>query len=381
MADKIGIHWFRLDLRLNDNPSLIYLNKEVDKIIPVFIYDENTALGQASKCWLEKSLEILNNELCRLDSKLYIFKGDPKKIINKIILENNISSVSWNRLYDKHSIERDKNIKSSLIKKSIDCNSFNGYLLSEPWEIKNKSGSFFKVFTPFWKTNFETLSKILVSSSSKKYNFYNKDISTVLKVEELKLNTPKKAWMNKILSYWEIGERAAKAKLQKFINNKLFNYGTGRDRPDNDFTSKLSPHLHFGEISPKTIFTEVMKSNIDDNNKKKFLSEIGWWDFSYNLLYNYPEMTELPIQSKFLKFPWLKDKKNLMNWKNGETGIPIVDAGMKELYEMGGMPNRVRRLVGSFLTKNLLLHWRDVDLCFFDTLVDEDMGSISAGWK
>ena len=157
MADKIGIHWFRLDLRLNDNPSLIYLNKEVDKIIPIFIYDENTALGQASKCWLEKSLEILHNELCRLDSKLYIFKGDPKKIINKIILENNISSVSWNRLYDKHSIERDKDIKSSLIKKSIDCNSFNGYLLSEPWEIKNKSGSFFKVFTPFWKTNFETL--------------------------------------------------------------------------------------------------------------------------------------------------------------------------------------------------------------------------------
>ena len=138
MADKIGIHWFRLDLRLNDNPSLIYLNKEVDKIIPVFIYDENTALGQASKCWLEKSLEILHNELCRLDSKLYLFKGDPKKIINKIILENNISSVSWNRLYDKHSIERDKDIKSSLIKKSIDCNSFNGYLLSEPWEIKNK---------------------------------------------------------------------------------------------------------------------------------------------------------------------------------------------------------------------------------------------------
>ena len=126
-------------------------------------------MGHASKCWLEKSLEILHNELRKLDSKLYVFKGDPKKIINKIILENNVSSVSWNRLYDKHSIERDKDIKSSLIKNSIDCSSFNGYLLSEPWEIKNKSGSFFKVFTPFWKTNFETLSKKLASSSSKKY--------------------------------------------------------------------------------------------------------------------------------------------------------------------------------------------------------------------
>ena len=169
MVDKKGIHWFRLDLRLNDNPSLIQLTKEVDKIIPIYIYEENIELGQASKCWLEKSLEILHNELRRLDSKLYIFKGDPKKIISKIILENNISSVSWNRLYDKHSIERDKDIKSSLIKKSIDCSSFNGYLLSEPWEIKNKSGSFFKVFTPFWKTNFETLCKKLVSKSSTKY--------------------------------------------------------------------------------------------------------------------------------------------------------------------------------------------------------------------
>ena len=381
MVDKIGIHWFRLDLRLNDNPSLIYLNKQVDKIIPLFVYDENIELGEASKCWLEKSLEILHKELRKLDSKLYIFKGDPKKIINKIILENNISSVSWNRLYDKHSIERDKDIKSSLIKNSIDCSSFNGYLLSEPWEIKNKSGSFFKVFTPFWKTNFETLSKILVSSSSKKYNFYNKDISSVLKVDELKLNTPKKVWMNKILSYWKIGESAAKAKLQKFINNKLFNYGTGRDRPDTDFTSKLSPHLHFGEISPKTIFTEVMKSNIDDDNKKKFLSEIGWRDFSYNLLYNYPEMTELPIQSKFLKFPWLKDKKNLMNWKNGETGIPIVDAGMKELYEMGWMHNRVRMITASFLVKDLLIDWRLGRKWFEETLFDHDIANNSAGWQ
>ena len=381
MADKIGIHWFRLDLRLNDNPSLIHLNKQVDKIIPVYIYEENIELGQASKCWLEKSLEILNNELRRLNSKLYIFKGDPKKIINKIILEKNISSVSWNRLYDKHSIERDKDIKSFLIKKSIDCNSFNGYLLSEPWDIKNKSGSFFKVFTPFWKTNFEMLSKKLVSQLSKKYNFYNKDINSVLKIEELQLNIPKKEWMNKILSYWEIGESAAKVKLKNFINNKLSNYSTGRDEPGTDFTSKLSPHLHFGEISAKTIFTEVMKSNIDDDNKKKFLSEIGWRDFSYNLLFNYPEMTNLPIQTKFIKFPWLKDKKNLMIWKHGKTGIPIVDAGMKELYEMGWMHNRVRMIVGSFLTKNLLLHWKEGERWFFDTLVDADIGSNSAGWQ
>ena len=381
MTDKIGIHWFRLDLRLNDNPSLNQLSKEVDKILPIYIYEENIELGQASKCWLEKSLEILNNELCRLNSKLYIFKGNPNKIINKIILDNNISCVSWNRLYDKHAIERDKEIKSSLIKKSIACNTFNGYLLSEPWEIKNKSGNFFKVFTPFWKNNFETLSKKLGPNLSKKYNFYKNDINSALKIDKLKLNIPKKEWMNKILSYWDIGENAAKLKLKKFINKKLYNYGTGRDRPDTDFTSKLSPHLHFGEISPKRIFTEVMKSKIDEDNKKKYLSEIGWRDFSYNLLFNYPEMTEFPIQSKFIKFPWLKDKKDLSTWQYGKTGIPIVDAGMKELYEMGWMHNRVRMIVGSFLTKNLLLHWKEGERWFFDTLVDADIGSNSAGWQ
>ncbi len=382
MTDRIGIHWFRLDLRLNDNPALYELSKEVDKIIPIYIYEENIEIGHASKCWLEKSLECLDNELAKLDSKLYVFKGNSKKIIDRIIEDKNISHFSWNRLYDKYSIIRDKEIKSSLNKKSIVCNTFNGYLLSEPWEVKNKSGNFFKVFTPFWKANFEILlNKKLSLSSSNKYNFYKKNINSVLKIEELQLNIPKKEWMNRILSYWDIGENAAKLKLKKFINNKLFNYSTGRDKPDSDFTSKISPHLHYGEISPLRIFNEVMKSNIDENNKKKYLSEIGWRDFSYNLLFNYPAMTEFPIQSKFKKFPWLRDKKNLHTWKLGKTGIPIVDAGMKELYEMGWMHNRVRMIVGSFLTKNLLIHWKEGERWFFDTLVDADIGSNSAGWQ
>ena len=382
MTNRIGIHWFRLDLRLNDNPALYELSRQVDKIIPIYIYEENIEIGQASKCWLEKSLECLNNDLAKLDSKLYVFKGNSKKIIDRIIEDIKISHFSWNRLYDKNSIIRDKEIKSSLNKKSIVCNSFNGYLLSEPWEVKNKSASFFKVFTPFWKANFQILlNKKLSLSSSNKYNFYKKNINSVLKIEELQLNIPKKEWMNRILSYWDIGENAAKLKLKKFINNKLFNYSTGRDRPDSNFTSKISPHLHYGEISPLRIFNEVMKSNIDENNKKKYLSEIGWRDFSYNLLFNYPAMTEFPIQSKFKKFPWLRDKKNLHTWKLGKTGIPIVDAGMKELYEMGWMHNRVRMIVGSFLTKNLLIHWKEGERWFFDTLVDADIGSNSAGWQ
>ena len=382
MADNIGIHWFRLDLRLNDNPAIDKLSKDVGSIMPIYIHDERINIGQASRCWLEKSLKILNNQLNNLNSKLYIFKGHPEKIINKILLNKSITHVYWNRLYDEVSINRDRVIKSSLLKNSISCQSFNGYLLTEPWNIQNKSGSFFKVFTPFWKTNFELLKNAKLDlGSKKKHNFYNKNIKFSLNIEELELNSPKKIWMDKIVSYWNVGEEAAKSKLKNFIQYKLQNYSSGRDRPDTEFTSRLSPHLHFGEISPRRIFFEVMKSRIDEDNKKKYLSEIGWRDFSYNLLYNYPKMTYKPIQSKFNKFPWLRDDKSLKNWQLGKTGIPIVDAGMKELYETGWMHNRVRMIVGSFLTKNLLIHWKKGEKWFFDCLVDADIGSNSAGWQ
>jgi len=382
MTDRIGIHWFRLDLRLNDNPSLDQLLNEVEKVIPIYIYDENIEIGQASKCWLEKSLQSLNNDLIKFNSKLYVFRGSPKKIINEIINCKKISNFNWNRLYDNHSIKRDREIKNFLIQNSIKCNTFNGYLLSEPWDIKNKSGNFYKVFTPFWKTNFETLlEKKINLNKVKKYKFYNKDIYLNLKIDELKLNVPYKEWMRKILSHWIIGEKAAKSKIKDFIYTKLYNYDIGRHKPNVDLTSKISPHLHFGEISPERIFAEVIKSKIDENNKKKYLSEIGWRDFSYNLLFNYPEINKLPIKSKFQNFPWLKDKNILIAWQLGKTGIPIVDAGMKELYKMGWMHNRVRMIVGSFLTKNLLFHWKDGERWFFDTLVDADIGSNSAGWQ
>ena len=382
MSERIGVHWFRLDLRLNDNPSLEELSKNVDKILPIYIYDPAVEIGSASRCWLEKSLENLNEELNKLDSKLFIYKGDSKSIINEILNDKKISHVYWNRLYDKKSIKRDKDIKSLLIKKSIICNSFNGYLLNEPWNIKNKSGSFFKVFTPFWKASFaQSLDQAFFSFSSKNYNFSKNHIIQNLSVNDLKINYPNKEWMKKILNDWDVGEIAAKSKLKKFIKTKLNNYNSGRDRPDIEYTSKLSPHLHFGEISPKKIFSEVISSKIDEKNKMKFLSEIGWRDFSYNLIFYYPEMKNEPIQSKFTKFPWSTNKTFLKNWQNGQTGVPIIDAGMKELYSIGWMHNRVRMIVGSFLTKNLLIHWKDGEKWFFDTLLDADIGSNTAGWQ
>ena len=254
--------------------------------------------------------------------------------------------------------------------------------MNEPWEIKNKGGSFFKVFTPYWRHCNEITQNRKLNKQIQNIKFYNSNLKNSKKIQDLNLTNKNLKWTDKIHKNWSPGENHAQLQLQEFINSKATNYSIGRDRPDQNLTSKLSPYLHFGEISPMEIYSQVsLSKRINSQNKTKFLAEIGWRDFSYNLLYHYPDMIKKPIQSKFNKFPWLKDNKNLKKWQKGYTGIPIVDAGMRQLYGTGWMHNRVRMIVGSFLTKNLLLHWKLGEEWFFDTLVDADIGSNSAGWQ
>jgi len=382
MTLKVGIHWFRQDLRLSQNPSLEALSKKVDQIVPIYIHDPKQRIGSVSKWWLEQSLKNLCDNIEKINGKLKIFVGDPYEIIQSLILKNNIESFYWNRLYDPYSITRDKKIKSLLKLEDIDCATFNSYLLNEPWEIKNKSGSFFKVFTPYWRQCNEITRNRKPNTKIQNIKLYNLNLKNSKNIHDLNLTDKKLKWIDKIHKYWVPGENNAQLLLQEFINKKADNYSIGRDRPDQNLTSKLSPYLHFGEISPIEIYNQISVSKkINSHNKDKFLAEIGWRDFSYNLLYHYPDMTKNPIQIKFNKFPWLKDNKNLKKWQKGFTGIPIVDAGMRQLYETGWMHNRVRMIVGSFLTKNLLLHWKLGEEWFFDTLVDADIGSNSAGWQ
>ena len=382
MTLKLGIHWFRQDLRLVNNPSLEILSKKVDAIIPIFIIDPKQKIGSVSKWWLEQSLNSLSDDIEKKNGKLNIFEGDPFNIISSLILDKNIGYFYWNRLYDPYSIVRDKKIKSFLKLSDVDCETFNGYLLNEPWEIKNKSGSFFKVFTPYWRHCNDLTRKRKLNKKIQNIKLFNANITNSKKVTDLKLTNKKLKWTEKINKNWSPGEDNAQLQLKDFLNNKANNYSLGRDRPDQNLTSKLSPYLHFGEISPIDIYSQVnFSKKINSINKEKFLAEIGWRDFSYNLLYHYPDMIKNPIQNKFKKFPWLKDNKNLKKWQKGFTGIPIVDAGMRQLYETGWMHNRVRMIVGSFLTKNLLLHWKNGEEWFFDTLVDADIGSNSAGWQ
>ena len=382
MTLKLGVHWFRQDLRLDYNPSLEALAKRVDKIIPIYIFDPNQRIGSVSKWWLEQSLKSLSDSIEIQNGKLNIFLGNPYEIISSLVSDKNIEVFSWNRLYDSYSINRDKKIKLSLKSSSINCETFNGYLLNEPWDIKNKSGTFFKVFTPYWRYCNELIKNKKINKKNHNFNFSNIKLKNSKNLQDLKLTNTKLNWTDKIHHNWLPGENNAKDQLKKFIDNKANNYSVGRDRPDQNLTSKLSPHLHFGEISPIEIYNQVkLSKKINEQNKDKFLAEIGWRDFSYNLLYYYPDMTNNPIQKKFNKFPWLKDNRNLKKWQKGFTGIPIVDAGMRQLYETGWMHNRVRMIVGSFLTKNLLLHWKHGEEWFFDTLVDADIGSNSAGWQ
>ena len=382
MEEKLGIFWFRQDLRLNDNLALIEIIKNCDKIIPIFILDENEKLGSASKWWLYYSLESLNNSLKSTGSQLFYFKGSPHVILKKLVNDFNIKKLFWNRLYDQFSIQRDTNIKNKLIQSGIDVVTFNGSLINEPWIIKNKNNSFFKVFTPYWKTCLDQISSIKLFKSPEKISTLFIKSSLTVSKEDYKLFPRNAAWIKKLSSHWTPGENHALINFNNFKNKIIENYDEGRDRPDKNYTSKLSPYLHFGEISPSRIFIEVKKMKIENlKSKNKFLAEIGWREFSYNLLFHYPNLKYEPIQEKFKKFPWIKNNRHLKAWKDGNTGYPIIDAGMRELHETGWMHNRVRMIVGSFLCKNLLLHWWEGEKWFFDTLVDADLGSNSSGWQ
>ena len=382
MEDKLGIFWFRQDLRLHDNKALHNLIAECSKIIPVFILDKNDKIGSVSKWWLYHSLGSLNNSLKLKDSCLFYFKGSPVNILSQLVSEYKITNIYWNRLYDKYSIKRDTIIKKKLRDINVKVETFKGSLINEPWKIKNKSNSFFKVFTPYWNKCIEEIGSIKLLNPPKKIPTIYIQLPILVDKEDFQLISKKNLWIKKIEKHWTPGETQALINFNAFKNKIIENYDQGRDRPDKNYTSKISPHLHFGEISPERIFLEVdEKKMINNKSKKKYLAEIGWREFSYNLLFNYPNLKTDPIQEKFNKFPWESNSKFLDSWKKGITGYPIVDAGMRQLYKIGWMHNRVRMIVGSFLCKNLLLHWIEGEKWFFDTLVDADLGSNSAGWQ
>lgn len=377
----LSIHWFRQDLRISDNPALTSAT-QLGEVFPVYIFDTVNSgeypMGAVQKIWLHYSLKALNKAL---GGKLLVYSGDPLKILSELITEYQIDKVFWNRCYEPWQIARDKKIKAELNKKDKEVLSFNGSLLWEPWEILKKDGSPYKVFTPFFRRGCLSAKEPRLPISAPANLSFNDSIITGLKIDELNL-VPDEPWVKKIIQKWQIGEDFAQEKVTEFVKNGLKDYKDGRNFPSKTNVSRLSPHLHWGEVSPNQVWYQAIESDPElSRNTDHFLSELGWREFSNSLLYFFPNMPKKNLQPRFDNFDWIEDCKLLKAWQSGATGFPIVDAGMRELWDTGYMHNRVRMIVGSFLVKNLRIHWHNGAAWFWDCLVDADLANNSAGWQ
>ena len=367
-----SLHWFRNDLRLTDNPALIAASE--NDVLPVYILDSEDLkdMGQASKLWLHHSLNQLNETL---EGKLHFIQGDSINEIRKLIDSEQIDAIYWNRVFEPKKRSKDNDLIKSL---EIDYHIFNGSLLWEPESILKDDGTPYKVFTPFYRKGCIKAGKTPREPLPKaKLNFISAQDQTSL--DELNL-LPVHPWKKKIESKWEMGEDSAMKRLDDFLENGIQNYKEGRNYPAKSFVSRLSPHLHFGELSPNQIWFKTRAMG-DDKNIDHFCSELGWREFSHYLIHHFSFMLKENLNSNFDAFPWENNADFIQSWKLGETGYPIVDAGMKELWETGYMHNRVRMIVGSFLVKNLLAHWSYGRDWFNECLVDADLANNTASWQ
>ena len=382
MSKGIAIHWFRQDLRITDNPSL-ETAAEFDTVLPIYILDDENSqefkMGSASRWWLHNSLQSLNESL---DGKLSIYSQNPEIVIQELLKKYEVKAVFWNRCYEPWRIDRDIDIKAYLDDKNIENKSFNSHLLWEPWEISKDDGTPYRVFTPYYKKGCLNAEEPRLPSKNLKIDtiFYDQDCEQIDTLDLL----PRINWYSQIQEAWKPGEEGAQKRLDQFLEEGLLDYKEGRNFPFKENVSRLSPHLHFGEISPNEVWYQAKtKESVSGIQKslEHFLSELGWREFSYYLLYHFPSLPKQNFQAKFNKFPWIKNESFLESWQKGETGYPIVDAGMRELWQTGYMHNRLRMVVGSFLVKNLLIDWREGEDWFWDCLVDADLASNSAGWQ
>jgi deoxyribodipyrimidine photo-lyase len=375
------IIWFRADLRLTDNPALAFAAASGRPILPVFVLDDDVAgdwrMGAASRWWLHGSLEGLAADLGKHRVPLILRSGGAAKTIRALVRETDAAAVVWNRRYEPRGVRQDAALEKALTADGIDVKTFNAALLFEPGEIRNKSGKPFKVYTPFWRT-LRTMEIAPAGRAPKSLLAYQGRVTSDA-LDDWKLLPTKPDWAGGMRKMWTPGEAGAKKRLAAFLR-RIENYPSGRDRPDEVGTSELSPHLHFGEISPRQIWHAVSMHH-HGAAAEKFLSELAWRDFNHHLLAEHPAMPDEPLDKRFRKMPWSKSEKNFDAWTRGQTGVPMVDAGMRQLWTTGWMHNRVRMIVASYLIKHLAIHWRRGEAWFWDTLVDADLANNSGNWQ
>ncbi|MEP7044610.1 MAG: deoxyribodipyrimidine photo-lyase [Dokdonella sp.] len=381
-----AIVWFRRDLRLTDNPALRAALQAHQRVLPVYLHapDEEAPWqpGAASRWWLHQSLTALDATLRKCGARLHIAAGATLPALRRLIVATQADAVYWNRLYEPAVIARDTVIKEALRNDGLDVHSFNANLLFEPWEIATAQDTPYKVFTPFWRTARARLQERPPLPPPRRIEGI--ELADALPLDRLGLQ-PKIAWDKGFHAVWQPGEAGAARKLREFCTEAIGDYSAARDLPDRVGTSQLSPHLHFGEISPMQIawaLHQQAHSARQQAGAQKFMSEIGWREFSHHLLYHFPQTAQKNLNPRFDHFGWAVDDEVLLQrWQRGRTGIPIVDAGMRQLWATGWMHNRVRMLVASFLTKNLGQHWLHGARWFWDTLVDADLAANTQGWQ
>ncbi|HET7315280.1 deoxyribodipyrimidine photo-lyase [Salinisphaera sp.] len=386
---KRVILWFRRDLRLADNPALhAALAGDFDSIVPVFIHapDElgDEAPGGAQSVWQHFSLAALDASLQGLGSRLVIRHGPTIAALDTLIEESGARAVYWNRLYDPHTIARDRQVKRHLEDRGLETASFKALLLHEPWTVSTRQNTPYKVFTPFWKAIRDEPAGNPLPAPSRLPEVWSRLGSVAL--SELGL-LPDIRWDERIRETWTPGEDGAHARLEAFVSKTLPEYRDSRERPARHGTSYLSAHLHFGEIGPRQVVHRVEEwlhehgREADRTHAETFLSEIGWREFAHHVLFHFPNTPSEPLDERFKHFPWANDDEALQAWQDGRTGIPMVDAGMRELWATGYMHNRLRMTVASFLTKNLRIAWQHGERWFWDTLVDADLANNTLGWQ
>ena len=373
------IVWFRQDLRRSDNPALNYAAAR-GTIVPVYILDTETTrpLGGASRWWLHRSLDALSKDL----GGLILLRGDPLSCLHALVRASGATAIAWNRCYEPQAIARDTAIKASLTGQDIEVASFNGSLLHEPWEITTRSGGPFKVYSPFWRA---VMARAVDAPLPPPQIEVGPSAGFGEELSDWGLLPEAPNWAKGWTNVWQPGETGAQARLESFLESGLEGYGTLRNRPDLEKVSRLSPHLHFGEISPRQIWARTRflcdSQPRHSQDAEVFLKELAWREFSYHLLYHFPTLPIDNWKPTFDAYPWRNSAEDLNRWQRGLTGYPFVDAGLRELWHTGYMHNRVRMVVASFLVKHLRLHWHHGEAWFWNTLLDADLANNAASWQ
>lgn len=371
--------WFRLDLRLSDNPALHAAADRGHKVLPLFIWapeeEEDWPPGAASRWWIHHSLQSLSADLEHRGSGLVLRRGPTLDAIRKILKESGARAVFWNRRVEPALRLRDIGIKKELEADGILVETFHSSVLHDPETIRNSKGEPFRVFTHFWKAC--TPLEPLLEQSEPSIDWL-KDLPGSLPLESLRLE-PSIDWAEGLRDRWQPGESGAQKLLKRFLKNGIDVYSESRDYPAIEGTSRLSPHLHFGEISPRRLADSCAIHRVASS--REFVRQLGWREFAHHMLYHFPHTASEPLRSRFARFPWRKDVQGFERWQRGSTGFAMVDAGMRQLWATGWMHNRARMIAGSFLVKDLMLHWKVGARWFWDTLVDADLANNTLGWQ